>query len=366
MPTSTALPPVSSVTPTLEVARKRGTKPTKVNIIKLAVAAGGFETKKEAKESLQSAGFVATPTAVAELLSVAYHLRRARLDREHNRILKRLGHTPAGSGQRTNSTRPVLLPHGNPTQRVAAWRAKSVTDVAHSLFRHGAAGGHSVTVTFATNASSVDYGVQMLQNRDTYGGAYKGWAANEDHHNICIPKDWRLRVQRRGLATLGGLMTLDAHPLVPCGDVQVYAATWARQCRGYDVTVDRGYIAVLGSEHFHGDSADAAIQGVSRKVKAAGALRRTVASPYELTVEAFVKRYTGKNLLVSVSDAHESGACDFGIRSWCEAVGLDYDEGDAPLAHVLKGFQVRPQEEVRRAVVFAVRRHRAENKAVAA
>lgn len=131
----------------------------------------------------------------------------------------------------------------------------------------------------------------MDQNRDTYAGAYKGWAAKEDHHAITVPKDWRLRVERKGLASLSGMMTLDAHPLIPDGDVHVYAATWARQGRSYDVKVERGYIATLGDEHFHAESAQAAIKGVRRKVRAAGAPARPSNSPYALSVDAFIERY---------------------------------------------------------------------------
>ena len=76
------------------------------------------------------------------------------------------------------------------------------------------------------------------------------------------------------------------------------------------------------------------------------------------------ERYQGRDIYVSVGDAHESGSCDFGIRSWCEAVGLDYESGEAPLAMVLEGFRSRPQEEVRRAVLYAVRRHRAQRKSL--
>jgi hypothetical protein len=129
--------------------------------------------------------------------------------------------------------------------------------------------------------------------------------------------------------------------------------------------VDRGFIALLGKEHFHADSVKAAISGIQRKVKAAGLPSRTVLGAYELSVEEFIKRYQGRDIWVSVADAQESGSCDFGIRSWCEAVGLDYESGEARLAMVLEGFRQRPQEEVRRAILYAVRRHGAEQKALA-
>jgi hypothetical protein len=238
-----------------------------------------------------------------------------------------------------------------------------VVATARTLMRHGASGGHTMNVKFALDASKVNYLVKMDQNRDTYGGSYKGWTANEDHHLIVVPIDWRLRVERKGLAALGGMLTLDAHPLLQDGQVVLYAATWARQGRGYEVKVDRGYIAMLDGEHFHADSAQAAIKGVLRKVKAAGLPARTITSPYALTVDAFIGRYSGRNMTVSVSDAKESGSCDYGIRSWCEFVGINYDDDEESMDAVLEGFRARPQAEVRRAVLHAVMRHRTERRA---
>lgn len=367
MPSSTALPLSSStsITDTPVAPRKRGKTPSDVNLLKLAKAAGGFDTKKAARESLQEAGFVATTAVVEALLNAACQIADAHRNREHNVILQRLGHVPKRLFAMAANSKPVLLPKGIPSTRLAAVRVNAVATVARSTMRHGAAGGHTIRVAFALDASKVNYAVTIGQNRDTYAGAYKGWSANEDHHRITVPQDWRLRVERKGLATLDGMMTLDAHPLMPHGDVLVYAATWARQGRGFDVKVDRGYIAMLGREHFHADSEQAAIKGIRRKVKSVGAPARTTLSPYVLTVDAFVSRYAGRNLPVTVSDAHESGACDFGIRSWCEFVRLDYDKGDAPLEAVLQGFRARPQDEVRRAVLYAVRRHRAERRAEA-
>ena len=358
MPFSTVLPAAAADTTTY--LRKRGKTPTAHNLLKLAKAARAFDTKTAARQALQRAGFVATPPVVEDLIHAAETIARARTNRVRNAFLKRLGHAP-DNGYRSVTGRPaVLLPLGTPTARLDATRKTAVARAARSTMRYGASGGHSIEVEFALDPSKVNYLVTIGQNWNTYRGDFKGWSAKEDHHVITVPRDWRLRVARKGLATLGAMMTLDAHPLISDGDVQLYAATWARQGRGFEVKVDRGYIAMLGREHFHADTAQAASKGVQRKVKAAGAPARQVVSAYALTVDAFVKRYAGRNLNVSVSDAEESGACDFGIRSWCEFVGLDYDKGDAHLEQVLQGFQARPQEEVRRAILYAVRRHRAE------
>ena len=86
---------------------------------------------------------------------------------------------------------------------------------------------------------------------------------------------------------------------------------------------------------------------------------KTEVSSYALTVDAFVKRYERRKLTVSARDAQESVSCDFGIRSWCAVVGLDYEAGQAPLDAIIRGFKSRPQEEVRRAVLYAARRDRA-------
>lgn len=358
-PSSATVP----VTQASVVLRKRSKMPSAVDLLKLADAAAGFGTKKEARETLQRAGFTFTPRVIDELLSAAEFIETAHNTRRHNTILKRLGHVPQRSSTPPNSRTPVRLPPGNLVQRLENVRVQAVSEVAHALMRHGAAGGHTMRVGFALDASKVKYVVTMDQNRDTYAGAYKGWSASEDHHLIVVPMDWRVRVERKGLARLGGMMTLDAHPLISDGDVLVYAATWARQSRSYDVKVDRGYIATLGNEHFHADSAQAAIKGVRRKVKSAEAPIHAAVSPYALTVDAFIKRYERQKITVSVRDAQESGSCDFGIRSWCAVVGLDYEAGEAPLEAILRGFELRPQEEVQRAVLYAVRRDRAGRRA---
>lgn len=352
---SSATGPISQ---TSGVLRKRGKTPKPVDFLKLANAAGWFDTKKEARETLQNAGFTCTPQVVEELLSTAEFIATAHKNRTHNTVLKRLGHVPKTCAH-TKSQSSVRLPAGTPIERLQNVRIQAVSKVAHVLMRHGAAGGHTMRVEFALDASKVKYAVTMGQNRDTYGGAYKGWSASEDHHAIVVPKDWRVRVERKGLASLAGMMTLDAHPLIPDGDVLVYAATWARQSRSYDVKVDHGYIATLGREHFHADTAQAAIKGVRRKVRSAEAPTQVAVSPYALAVDAFVQRYERKKFTVSVRDAQDSGACDFGIRSWCAVVGLDYEAGEASLEAILRGFELRPQEEVRRAVLHAARRDRA-------
>jgi hypothetical protein len=140
--------------------------------------------------------------------------------------------------------------------------------------------------------------------------------------------------------------------------VELYAATWAAQSRGYNVATHQGFIAVSCGLSFHADTAERALSGIRRKVGAAGRPARARVSPLHLAIDDFVKRYQRYNVTVELNDARESGSCEYGIRTWCEAVGLDYEEGEAPLAAILDAFQQRPQVEVRLAVLHAVRRHR--------
>jgi hypothetical protein len=248
-------------------------------------------------------------------------------------------------------SRPSLI------QRLETVRSEAVATVARQTFRHGAAGGHTMNVVFVDSSAQVSYTVVMDRNWDTYRGAFKGWAANEDHHTIAVPIDWRTRVQRRGLATLGGMMTLDAHPLQSFEGVQVFLAKWASQGRGFDVKVHQGYIALSGEEHFHAETHEQAIRGLHRKRSSA---ERVYFDRYNSSVDEFVKCYGRYKIAVTLDDARMTGSCEYGIRSWCETTGLPYDDGRASMQQVLTAFRAAPQIEVRRAILEAVRKHRSE------
>ena len=60
-------------------------------------------------------------------------------------------------------------------------------------------------------------------------------------------------------------------------------------------------------------------------------------------------------LLVSVSDAHGIGACDYGVRSWCHRVGFDYNAGAAPYRDVLKAYSAYPLPEVMATLLAVLR-----------
>jgi hypothetical protein len=188
---------------------------------------------------------------------------------------------------------PVRLPAGTPAARLQSAREKAV--MAANPMRRGAAGGGSVAVHLTSDPAKIGYKVALNSNRNTYRGKYRGYSAIEDHHVITVPADWRARVERRDLAVVDGLFTLDAAPLegAPEG-VELFAAVWAAQARGYAVLVASGFIARVGGAHHHADTPEKALAGLRRKVAGAAwvaTVRRwpphTREGGHDLNVEEF-------------------------------------------------------------------------------
>lgn len=334
------------------------------DLMRLYVKRGYITTKKATKDFLESMGFRASPESIDEYMCLGGFVHRQRETRVVRRYEAKFGARPKAA-EFTKVSPKGNGRSGDIWQRLSRLRERAVAVVARQTFRHGAAGGTSMQVGFAASTAAVGYQVIIDSNRDTYRGSFKGWAATEDHHRITVPKDWRIRVRRRGLAVLGGLMTLDAHPLPSSAGVELYAAVWASQGRGYGVNTHRGFIAVSGDESFHAEAIDDALKGLNRKIRAQG--REPVISSLEVDVDAFIQRFSKyKNVPVSISHARESGSCEFGILSWCESVGIDPDDYEVPMSVVLEGFRKLPLVEVRRAVMFAVREAREERRALKA
>jgi|GEM_PF-3833827 len=321
--------------------------PSHNELAKLAYLHPQLETKKHAKLVLRHNGFSSNSNTVEGLfarLEQMLDVRRAR----QRECTPHTGH------------KNLLL------QRLAQRRISAVTAAAKRCLRHGAAGGYSMQVKLTSDARAIDYMVTMGSNRNTYGGSFKGWQASEDHHKITVPVDWRTRVLKRGLATVGGMLTLNAQQLVSHGDIELFQATWVEQGRGYQVNVRQGTIALLGDESFHAKDPQTAITGVLRKVeRAQGSAQPAKRNGYELTTLEFVLRYERyRDLDVYVEDALGLGACEFGVRSWCQLVGIDIEQGFVPLRRLLEGFSQCPLIEVRRTVLHVVAEHRARQRFV--
>lgn len=326
-----------------------------VTLIRIAVSGIG-DTKKAVVAAIRAAGLPGNPTNVARVQELRDDFdaarRHRRLNQANAKTAKAISSLPSPTG------RPAIrLPLGTPAIRLTELRKWTVTQYAQQSFRHGAPGGTRFTVEFADSTTEVDYTIDLGRNYDVYRGAYKGWGANVDLHKIRVPADWRIRVERKGLAVLGGLMTLDALPMEAPAGIELYAAAWARQGRGYAVKTDRGFIAVAGGDSFHSDTAEGAISGLRRKGRSAPA-RAAVIADMKSAVEAFITKYARCAIDVSLDDARKSGSCEYGIRSWCASVGIDIVRAQVPMAELLEGFRRMPQTEVRRAVLSAVRRNR--------
>lgn len=220
------------------------------------------------------------------------------------------------------------------------------------LMKFGAAGGGSIRFGLTALPAEVGYQVSMSSNRDTYAKSSK-WGhaeAAEDHHYITLPRAYMSRVVRRGLAVVDGMPTLDAAILDAPEGVELYAARWARQGRGYKVETDTGYIARSGRNTYHAATVAAALRGLQRKTDGVKLTGPTMARLAELHGSAWVP----------LAAVRAVGACDYGIRSWVERTGMraQYEAGGATVAEVAAGYAVCPAPEARAAVLYAIRQAR--------
>lgn len=312
-------------------------------------------TKVAISAALRAVGLPGTRENVERVLNLradADCVRRHRyLHRANGRVVTHVKTLPVPSGRP-----PVRLPLGKPVERLTALRQQTIEAYARDMFRCGAPGGSSFTLKFASCTKEVDYRVDVNTTRDVYRGSFKGWAANVDCHKICVPADWRHRIEYKGLADLDGMMTLDALPMDATDGIELYAAVWASQGRGYSVKTERGFIAVGGNgdESFHAETSDEAIAGLLLKY---GIGEKSIATMADMSVsvETFIAKYSTIVADVSLADARNSGSREYGIRSWCESVGIDINRGQVPMMELLDGFRKMPRSEVRRAALFAVR-----------
>ena len=158
--------------------------PTPCELSRLAALHPDLDTKKHAQLVLRHNGFSANTVNIERLFESVDRMLAIRSRRKRN---------AAPHHSRTGSL----------SERLSILRKKAVMKAAKGCLRHGAAGGHSMSVTLTTEPGKVGYEVVMSTNWDTYGGQFKGWRASEDHHHIMVPFDWRTRVLKRGLASAG-------------------------------------------------------------------------------------------------------------------------------------------------------------------
>lgn len=293
----------------------------RITLIKLA-AGSRPATKVAAKAALKAAGL--KQALADDLLAVTADLRDAAdLARRYTRLHRRLGYCPvdvterrmpydygqpAGKGVKLRAPlrrvirgrTPVRLPAGTPAQRLDALRRAAVTAEYRSIYRVATHGELSVTLTRDPAAVGIK---QTERHEWTHKGAR--YSTRYQDSTITVPADWRVRVARRGLADVDGMMTIDASPLegAPAG-IELHAAVWLVQGRGTSVTAQRGVIARTAGLSYHGTDAAQALAGLKRKQRAADwdATLRTA------DLASLIEK-AGTGIIVSIADARAIGAC---------------------------------------------------------
>ena len=322
-------------------------------------AQSNAQTKVAAKAALKAAGL--KQTLADELLAEVTRIEKMRKTAKQDRIARKLGYSPVDATERrwpwepgipkrcvaaTPGRTPVRLPAGTPMTRLAALRKQAVIDTLARVIDRHENGDWSVKLT--QDPTRVD----VYQHGYYTGEKHGKWSVKATDTTITVPADWRMRVQRKGLDIVDGLMTLDAAPLEAAG-CELFAATWARRTGAKNVKVDKGYIARAGELTYHAATADQALSGLAKKRRELALIVRLDAADWGALIEKI------GHVQVRVGDARAVGACEYGIMSWCAAVGLDYAAGQAPLADVYAAYQREPRPEARATLIRVLRRQRA-------
>ncbi|TQE98153.1 MAG: hypothetical protein FKY71_15360 [Spiribacter salinus] len=309
----------------------------------------GSRSKKSAREAVEAA---------------ADAIRYARNTRQARRTDAKLGvcyvdtqFRPMGCATRKLPAKaprgrpPVLLPEGSMDERLRKRVEAPVLDGLRQHYRTDDAGTEQVKIT--RDPGEVGIRQSTYLDWEFYSRATKH-PKKITNSTVIVPRDWRLRVLNEGLASLDGMLTLDAQRIEStAGDVTVYAAVWLSQGRGYALTPVRGYIALGHGQSYHALTRAKAVPGLRRKLN-------------QTDVDQILEDRGGlaglaqrfPSITVTVRDAQKTGSCDYGIRSWCHRTGLPYDQGEATLAQVYRAYQQVPLPEARAAMLRAVRRHR--------
>lgn len=167
------------------------------------------------------------------------------------------------------------------------------------------------------------------EDRSVYHGRFKGRAANRYTYTVTVPHDWRVTVQRRGLATIGGMLTLSATEVRP----GVYSARWAASSGpGRPPRVVDGWIC--GQYHSTISAEDAETRG-----------RRSAVNPSSVDLDSVVARFGAVRL--NRRHAYAAGLRQTGTESWLTTVGLD-GQRTATVADIVAAYRARPRGDVLR------------------
>jgi len=309
------------------------------NIATIAALAknSALQTKKSIAEALAAAGL--RKNRADEVLAFRTHIFAQRKARQA---------AHPGSG------RPVInaVKRGTPLKRYTAQLTSSVRELLRDVYRMAAHG----TLTVGVTRDPAAVGVVQVESTsyDVYGGAFKNRPCRIQDTHVTVPFSWVRRVQRARIDFADGMFTLDAARIESEG-CDLYAATWIEQGRGTSLHTRRGYIARQGGLTFHAATARDAVTGLARKARARS-LEMAVSGPSENLAELIAAH---ASMRVTLADARAVGACEYGIRSWCNTVGLDYAAGVATLAEIFAAYLREPRAEARSVMLRVLKRSRA-------
>lgn len=117
------------------------------------------------------------------------------------------------------------------------------------------------------------------------------WSGSDSEHTFVVPETWLADVQERGLAVVGGMLTLAAEPVDDVDGVEIFRASWVKQGRGFDLNVVHGYLARC--------CAVAPIVRGKDPKRAARAARKAAADDAEAQVTVAVRKARGSDQVVS-------------------------------------------------------------------
>lgn len=104
-----------------------------------------------------------------------------------------------------------------------------------------AGGEHTVSVAIGTPCAIGDSTRVWSSNGK--------WSGSNSSHALRVPLRWLVNVERRGIAVVDGLFTLDAEPIG--GSTSLLSATWVTQGRGFTLNVVQGILGYDGKTWRH-------------------------------------------------------------------------------------------------------------------
>lgn len=223
--------------------------------IKKIAADLSSNTLAAAKRALKEAGL--KQTLAPDVLAAKEEIEAARAaKRDHLSALRQ---------RRRTGRAPVLNPAGTPAQRLEVLRKTAIRKVFTSTFRQPAHGETKVVLT--DDPAKVGVTQTPYDDWNVYAKSYRHGPAKCLDTTVTVPSTWRTRVERRGLAVLNGMMTLDAILVgVAANDVRLLYATWAAQGRGNSINVVNGFIAISNRVSYHADTVESALSGLKRRL----------------------------------------------------------------------------------------------------